>query len=197
MVLGSMSTPQATPPESQSAEQLVQALGQFRAALPPGAALSPLERTRRDIYDRLWSLGSAALPALCRGLDDPDVQVRRNVALFLGMAAGNWYDPGRPRLPIGECMPALVKALADQDSRVKALAAQAVGATGGAGAAAVPALIELLGAPEEGERNSACIGLGDLGPTAYAALPALRKALSDPSLDVRRFAQRAIGKIEQ
>jgi HEAT repeat protein len=87
------------------------------------------------------------VPALCRGLGDPDVQVRRNVALFLGVAGGDWYDRGRPRLAIEGCVPALVEALADSDSRVKELAAQAVGATGDAGVPAVPVLIGLLASP--------------------------------------------------
>ena len=72
----------ATPQVPQSAEELVQALGQFPAAIPATGASSPLEQHRAEIYDRLWSLGPTALPALCRGLADPDVQVRRNVALF-------------------------------------------------------------------------------------------------------------------
>ena len=49
---------------------------------------------------------------------------------------------------------------------------------------------------EEGVRNSSCVGLAGIGPPAKEALPALRKALSDPSDDVRRFAQRAIEKID-
>jgi len=54
----------------------------------------------------------------------------------------------------------------------------------------------LLTDSDEGSRNSACIGLAGIGPAAKAALPALRVALSDPSADVRRFAQRAIDKID-
>jgi len=125
------------------------------------------------------------------------VQVRRNVAMFLGVAAGDWYDRETPRLAIQECVPALVKALADSDNRVRALAAHAVGATGAVGVAAVPALIGLLASPSEGDRNTACIGLAGIGPAAREALPALTKALSDPSADVRRFAKHAIGRIER
>lgn len=186
----------------QSPEELVQALSQFPAALP-GVAPStgvhtPLEQRRREVYDQLWSLGSPALPALCRGLSDPDVQVRRNVALFLGVAGGNWYDRERqPRLVIGECVPALVLALKDEDGRVRELAAQAIAVIGEAGVSAVPALIRLLGSASEGDRNGACIGLAGIGPAAREALPALRRALSDPSKDVRSFAQRAIDRIER
>jgi HEAT repeat protein len=184
-----------------SAELLVAELRQFRASLPGGApsngAPDPIEQTRRSVYDQLWSLGPAALPALTGGLADPDVQIRRNVALFLNVAAGGWYERPRPRLDIRGCLTALIAALADSDARVRELAAQAVGAIGSEASPAVPALIALLGSAEEGSRNSACIALTGIGPSARAALPALRKALSDPSRDVKRFAQRAIDTIER
>jgi HEAT repeat protein len=184
-----------------SAKQLVAELRQFRASLQQGApshgVLDPIEQKRRSVYDQLWKLGPAALPALNDGLADPDVEIRRNVALFLNVAAGNWYERTRPRLDIHGCLTALIAALADADSRVNGLAAQAVGAIGPDASPAVPALIALLGSAEEGSRNSACIGLTGIGPRARAALPALRKALSDPSPDVKRFAQRAIDAIER
>lgn len=184
-----------------SAEQLMAELRQFRASLP-GVAPShgvpdPTEQHRQSVYDQLWTLGPAALPALNNGLASPDVQTRRNVALFLNVAAGGWYDRARPRLDIRGCLTALIVALADADGRVRELAAQAVGAIGPEASPAVPALIALLGSSEEGSRNSACIGLTGIGPGARAALPALRKALSDPSPDVTRFARRAIDTIEK
>jgi HEAT repeat protein len=130
-------------------------------------------------------------------LADQDVQIRRNVALFLNVAAGGWYERTRPRLDIRGCLPALITALADSDARVKGLAAQAVGAIGPEASPAVPALIALLGSVDEGSRNSACIGLTGIGSSAREALPALRKALSGPSPDVKRFARRAIDTIEK
>ncbi len=192
---------QATPQVPPSPEALVQALGQLPATIPamaPSTGVpSPIERRRGEIYDQLWSLGPTAFPALCRGLGDPDVQVRRNVAFFLGAAGNDWYDRWRPRLVITPCAPALVGALDDADGRVRELAAQAVPATGAAAASAVPALIRLLGSSSEGDRNTACIALAGIGPAATEALPALNKALSDPSATVRRFANRAIAQIER
>ena len=186
---------------SRSADDLVAELRQFTAGLP-GVARSdgtpdPVEERRRAIYDRLWTLGPAALPALNRGLADPDVQIRRNVALFLDVAGDTWYEPSRPRLDIRPCLKALTAALSDPDDRVRALAAQAIGAIGADASSAVPALTALLGSPDEGSRNSALIGLTKIGPAARSALPAVRNALSDPSADVRRFAQRAINAIEK
>ena len=192
---------QAAPSQVQSADELVAQLRQFEASLPASEPSSgipdPKEVRRRALYDELWRLGSAAMPALSRGLADPDVQVRRNVALFLIVAAKRWYEPSRPPLDARPCLQALITALADSDSRVRGLAAQAVGVVGPDAAAAVPALVALLGSADEGSRNSACIGLTGIGPTAREALPALREALSDSSEYVRRFAQRAIDAIEK
>jgi HEAT repeat protein len=91
----------------------------------------------------------------------------------------------------------LITALSDTDDRVRALAAQAVGAIGPDASPAVPALITLLSSADEGSRTSALIGLTTIGPAARDALPAVRQALNDPSADGRRFAQRAIGAIEK
>lgn len=204
IVSGLLSVPafghQPAPSDEHRADQLVRELGEFRASLPPSVrsdgSPDPTEERRRRVYAELGELGSQALPALARGLGDPDVQIRRNVALFLNVAGGSWFDPSQPRLNIEACLPALIAALQDSDNRVKGLAAQALGEIGPRAAGAVPALIRLLADSEEGARNSACIGLAGIGPSAKEALPALRKALSDPSGDVRRFAQRVIGRIE-
>ena len=185
----------------RSLDELVQALRQFPAALPGGAPSDGIvptsELLREEIYDRLWALGPVAVPALCRRLGDPDVQVRRNVALFLCVAGGSWYWPPRPPLDIEECVPGLVKAVTDPDGRVRELAAHAVGGTGSAGSSAVPCLIELLNSPSEGDRNSACRGLAGIGPAAKMALPALGEALLDDSPDVQGSAWWAIERIDR
>jgi HEAT repeat protein len=186
---------------AQSASELVAALRQFPAAIPGGAPSSgrpdPQEVKRRAIYEQLLTLGSAGMPTLIRGLADPDVQVRRNVALFLNAASGGWYGLPKPRLDIRTCLPALIAALSDRDARVRELSAQAIGTIGPVAVSAVPALITLLASSDEGSRNSACIGLAGIGPLADQALPALRKALADPSADVRSFAKRAIEAISK
>jgi HEAT repeat protein len=179
--------------------ELVQALGTFPAALPATGRSDgrpdPVEERRLSIYRQLIDLGDQGLPALLRGLVDPDVQIRRNVALFLGVTGSDWGASIAGQLSTDKCLPALITALRDTDERVRHLAAQAIGSIGPKAASAVPALVELLKSPDEGSRNSACIGLGGIGPPARAALPALRDALSDSSPNVRRFAQRAIEKI--
>src|SRR5262245_42774183 len=93
--------PQSVQPIPQSAEELVAELRQFPAALGPSVrsdgTLDAMEERRGSIYHRLWTLGAAARPALTRGLLDSDVQTRRNVALFLNVAGGIWYEPTRRR----------------------------------------------------------------------------------------------------
>ena len=181
-------------------DQTIQQLREFRAELPGSApsngVFPPIEQRRRRVYEELLNLGDAALPALIRRLSDPDVQLRRNVSLFLAVTAGGWWDVSRPKLNIQRALEPLITSLGEGDDRVRELAAQAIGEVGLSAAPAVPALIALLSNPSEGSRNSACIGLRGIGPAAKAALPALRDALSDPSMDVRRFARRAIGKID-
>jgi len=186
--------------EQDAADQLVRELRELPASLSGMArsdgTVDPVEQRRRRLYGQILQLGEHAMPSLARGLADPDVQVRRNVALFLNVVGGGWFDSSQTRLNIEGCLTALIAALQDRDGRVRELTAQAIGQIGPSAIKAVPALVRLLADSDEGSRNSACIGLTGIGPAAKDALPALHNALSDPSGDVRRFARRAIEKIE-
>ena len=165
---------------------------------PPGERppIPPSEVLRDELYRRLHRLGPAAVTALARGYRDADMQLRRNVALALGVLGGGYWQ-GLPELDISSALPALTIALTDADPSVRAWSAQAIGHIGAEAASAVAALVLLLENENEGSRNSACIGLRGVGPAAGSALPALRRALSDSSDDVRRFARLAIDHIEQ
>ena len=184
------------------AEEVVQRLAELGPgglsgrASAPGSAAAIREELRQRLYTRLGDLGDAAVPALSRGLGDPNVLIRRNVALFL--AAGRFAVPSlaQSRLNGRLMLPALIGALKDNDATVRGWAAQAIGGIGRDAAEAVPALIVLLANEDEGSRNSACIALRGIGPAAKDALPSLRQALSDPSANVRSFATRAIQAIE-
>lgn len=183
----------------RDAAELVRQLGQFRAAITPGVQGNtgkpvPAEQQRAALYIRLRALGASAIPALRLGLADADVQIRRNVALYLSEQGGNYAHAPQP-LDLKPFLPQLLIALRDDDERVKELSAQALAHIGPDAVIAVPELLRLLASPSEGLRNSACTGLAGIGPAASDALPGLRRALSDPSNDVRRFAQRAIDEI--
>jgi hypothetical protein len=61
---------------------------------PSDGRIPAIELRRRELYRQLWLLGADALPALAKGLSDPDVRLRRNVALVL-----NVHRPGCKRSP--------------------------------------------------------------------------------------------------
>jgi HEAT repeat protein len=182
------------------AGQLVQQLRELPTPLPAvprsDGRPDPVEERRRELYARLRDLGDDAVFALAIGLSDTDAQLRRNVALALNALGGTWFDRSQPKMDIRAALLALMVALDDPDTHVRAWSAQAIGQIGPDADQAVPALIAMLTNGDEGSRNSACIALRGIGPAAKAALPALRNALSDPSADVRGFAKRAIERIE-
>jgi HEAT repeat protein len=186
-------------PVQAGADGIVQQLRHLPPALPASAPsdgrVDPVEEQRRDLYRQLRQRGAEALPALAHGLADPDVRLRRNVALALNVLAGGWFDGSQERMDIRAVLPALTTALQDDDGTVRAWSAQAIGAIGPDGARAVPALVTLLGRADEGSRAGACLALYGIGPAAGDALPALERALTDPSADVRRFARRAVDRI--
>ena len=114
--------------ESSEASSLVQQLAQFRAAIAPGVQgntglPSPTEQRREAIFIKLRALAEAAVPALQRGLTDADVQLRRNVALYLSWEGGNYAKHAATPLDVRPFLPQLVNAMRDDDERVKELVA--------------------------------------------------------------------------
>lgn len=162
--------------ESREASELVRQLAQFQAAFDPRIQSNtgmpmPAEQQREAIYIKLRALADQAVPALQQGLTDHDVQIRRNVALYLGWEGGNYAKHTALPLQLKPFLPQLVVALRDSDERVKALAAQALEHVGTDAAIAVPDLLRLLQYPSEGLRNSPCIGLAGIGPAARDSCP--------------------------
>ncbi len=107
-------------------------------------------------------------------------------------------------------VPQLVRALGDDDPRVRWFAIEALALIGPAAKAAVPALVEALRshdlayalASEDSDalkdgpiRLIAAFALGRIGPEARAAIPDLIAALSGPDSRVRGEAARALGLI--
>jgi HEAT repeat protein len=199
-VLLVISTPQSLSPAQTPADAIVRQLRDLPTALPAtgpsDGRIDPVEQRRHELYRQLSVLGIDALPALSRGLLDADVRLRRNVAVVLTVLAGDWFDHSWSKVNIRPCLPALRKALGDNDAYVRAWSAQAIGDIGPGAAEAVPALIALLRNQDVGSRHSAAFALMKIGPKAKSALPALRVALSDPDEFVRQSAGWAIEKIE-
>jgi hypothetical protein len=154
------------------ADKVVAELRTLPAPLPrPMGSEGPViesEVTRRRLYEELRQLRAEALPALARGLRDPDLRLRRNVALALGALGGTWWDRAKMPLDISPLLADLVRALKDEDSFVRNWSAQAIGNIGSEAGPAVPALVALLKKEEE-SRISVCGALRQIGSPARAA----------------------------
>lgn len=169
------------------------------ATKPTPPPLPALESRRQHVYDELHALGPVSVRALAHALHDPDPEMRRNVAVALDVLGGGWWQfpDGRSKLDLGPALPALLTALGDSDSGVRAWAAQDISDMGAAAATAVPHLRAMLRSPDPGSRGSACSALGQIGSAAHGALPDLQRALNDPSAEVRQAARGALVSIER
>ena len=161
--------------------------------------LPALEEKRQQVYDQLHALGPASVPALARALRDPDPEMRRDVAVALDVVGGGWwhFPDGQAKLDLRPALPALLTALRDSDSGVRAWAAQDISDIGADAARAVPHLRALLRSPDAESRGTACGALGAIGFAARGALPDLQQALDDPSPAVRQAAHDAITRIDR
>jgi len=102
---------------------LIRQLGQYPAATDPriqgnGGQPMSIEQKREALYVKLRALDRVAVSALQHGLMDTDVQIRRNVALYLGEEGGNYAKHAPAPLDLRPLLPQLVQALRDEDQRV-------------------------------------------------------------------------------
>ena len=130
-----LSTSTQSAQTASDASELVRQLGQFPAAIDPRIQSNtgqpmPVEQQRAAIYARLGALGASAIPALQRAMAEADVQVRRNVALYLSIAGRNYGKPAPVPRDLRPFLPQLVDALRDDVERVKAISAQALAHVG-------------------------------------------------------------------
>jgi HEAT repeat protein len=173
-----------------------QGIASAGTAPPP---LPDLEARRQQVYDELHALGPASVAALARALRDPDPEMRRDVAVALDVVGGGWwhFPDGGPNLDLRPALPALLAALQDSDSGVRAWVAQDIGGVGSGVATAAPRLRSMLHSPDPESRGTACNALGAIGSAARGALPDLRRGLNDSSPEVRQSARDAITRIER
>ena len=166
-----------------------------RTTPPP---LPALESRRQKVYDQLHALGPLGVSALARALRDPDPEMRLDVAVALDVVGGGWwhFPDGDSKLDLRPALPALLAALRDSDSGVRAWAAQDISDMGAAAAPAVTHLRAMLHSTDAGSRSTACSALGRIGSPARGALPDLQGALGDSSPEVRRAARDAIASID-
>jgi HEAT repeat protein len=158
------------------------------------------ERTRQltseDAGERAyaaWSIGKmgargkSAVPALARALADPEAEVRSQAAAAL-QAMGR---------DAAAAAPALIALLQDADAGARGSAASALGAIGAPEAlAARPDLMAGVKDNDPDVRASCAWALGELGTEARDALGVLTDAMADPDPEVRRWAARAVLKVQ-
>ena len=226
---------------AELAAQLVQNGGHDRRSRTEAARAflralkDPDPRVRRAAAESLGLLhveGEAVIPALiamaktdkaCVAADDL-IETRSSTDRDLGYDLGDRKKGGDPlqiaairalgsfRGDAAPAVPELVRALRDDDLRVRWFAAEALAMIGPKANAAVPALIEALGsggvaegagdlggAEDEGQgmedgpiRLMAAVALGRIASEPKEAVPALIRAASDPDSRVRAEAARSL-----
>jgi HEAT repeat protein len=82
----------------------------------------------------------------------------------------------------GRALPALVRAMKDENPNVRLAAVRIIGNLGPPAGQAVPALIAALQDPGRGVSTEAAIALGKVGPRAKEAVPDLFEALKNPQM---------------
>jgi HEAT repeat protein len=131
---------------------------------------------RQAVRQQLVKLGSPAVPALMRLLEDEDGELRVVVAELLGEIA----DPS--------AVPGLIAALGDRAPAVRAQAAGALARVGDR--RALPALMKAVGDTAPGVREAVLASLGHFSEPSACDL--LVKALDDESWRSRRAAAAAL-----
>ncbi len=143
-----------------------------------GALRSSDRRVRDAAYKALIEVGPPAVPALIGTLNDDDPAIREYAAATLG-GIGDM----RAVKPL--------TAMLDGSRRRRYIAAWALGELKAAGATGL--LVKSLGDKNDAVQRESARALMKIGPPA---VPALITALDDPNPDVREYAARALGVIE-
>jgi hypothetical protein len=94
-----------------------------------------------------------------------------------------------------EVLPALIRALGDDDERIRTHASEALGRLEPTTAEIVAALITTLSDNNPNARASAAEAIAAIGPAAAEALPALIKNLHHDTTEVRSSAAEALGRL--
>jgi HEAT repeat protein len=98
---------------------------------------------------------------------------------------------------VADALPDIYKALEDKDAKVRAAAAQCLGACDEPVDKALPLLVKMLKDDKEDEiaRIGATRGLASMGPGAKGALPTLRALAKDKTSKVGKAAKSALKAI--
>lgn len=155
------------------------------AAGPIGRLAREEDRWRSEALTALALIGEAAAPTLLDLLGCTDLPARHRVTVAgilseLGPAAAS-------------AVPALLDLLGDDESELRAAAAEALGYVGGPAVAG--RLAACLDDHESEVREAAAWALARLGPAARAAVPGLLRILEQDRSDLGLAAARALGEV--
>ena len=177
----------------------------------------PSEHVRAVAVSTLGRLQAAnALPQMARLANDPSDLVRLSLAEALGEVIGPaTASAARPRRtrgrrsewrllrrrspeasstdPVALALAALLTALADAATVVRAQAASSLALLGATAGVAIPELTALLADPDETVRIRAAEALGQVGAADPRTVPALAGLLDDPSPAIRAAAAGSLG----
>ena len=162
-----------------------------KAAVPAliRALDEPNDEIRFEVASALAYLGEAAVPPLAEALKAERVRVRSGAAVALGRMG---------KVSVGPALPALVAALKDSDAGARLDAAEALSHIDPEKAGlAVPVLAAALRAEKAPDRLRAAEALERLRGTARPAVPALLAALNDEDRPVRLAATLALIAIDR
>jgi HEAT repeat protein len=165
--------------------------------MEPTAAGKPLSYWERALGDKksrdhknaplaLATIGAPAVPVLSRTLAgrDPSLRIAASLALSrMGREARG-------------AVPALFKALDDDNRHVRMLSAQTLVSVGERPGELVAVLVQWLDSTDPVLRVAAFGTLGRLGPAGKPAVPALRRHLQGKDSDARKLAAEALKEIE-
>ncbi len=153
--------------------------------------------TRKSAADALLSIGAPAVSSLVSALAEENVNVR---------VLSSWVLAELAKQPsalfsslIALMIPALIKALSDQNSTVRCHAALSLGEIGDD--RAIPPLVACLKDPDPLVRQHATVGTGSLSTRTRdarlraTAVASLIQGMKDPNIDVRMAAITSLGML--
>lgn len=162
----------------QYGKSQVPALMAILEKTPNGAIRLSVSRTLEGIGPG----AEAAVPLLCGLLNDTTWEQRDAAADALGQI----------RKPMNEIVPALLKAIEQDDFIVRSKVVRTMGDLRNGDARVVAALAKALEDENTSVRAEAADALGKIGPAAKAALPALEQASQTEDFSVKTAVQEAI-----
>jgi len=157
-----------------------------KGAIPALSELLAVGDFPDPICRALYKIGPEGVRVLSRALSDPHAEVRLHAADKLA-----WYNGPEGALAV----PELVASLKDNDAKVRARAAQALGAIHANPDLALPALVGNLQDSDYSARATAITAIGLYRSQAESVVPALLKGLDDTNSFVRSATVQSVGWI--